>query len=154
MRDLTRFIIIIAFFIVFMSKIVSNRLWFCRLSGSFEHGFFTSRSGPLALHFHSTASGKACERKPEGKAIQPQVLVSVVRSVSNSVTVSGEVVNGARVPLSTKGDRVLDVIAASAGIMDRYGALYTPQPSWTTGSSLALRVIVCGRFSAPKFRAH
>ena len=50
-----------------------------------------------------------------GKAIQPQVLVNVVRSVSNSVTVSGEVVNGARVPLSTRGDRVLDVIASAGG---------------------------------------
>ena len=56
------------------------------------------------------------EHSLEGKAIQPQVLVSVVRSVSNSVTVSGEVVNGARVPLSTKGDRVLDVIAAAGGV--------------------------------------
>ena len=56
------------------------------------------------------------EHALEGKAIQPQVLVSVVRSVSNSVTVSGEVVNGARVPLSTKGDRVLDVIAAAGGV--------------------------------------
>lgn len=58
----------------------------------------------------------AIERALEGKAIQPQVLVTVVRSVSNSVTVSGEVVNGARVALSTKGDRVLDVIASAGGI--------------------------------------
>ncbi len=56
------------------------------------------------------------ERALEGKAIQPQVLVTVVRSVSNSVTVSGEVANGARVPLSTKGDRLLDVIAAAGGV--------------------------------------
>ncbi len=58
----------------------------------------------------------AIERALEGKAIQPQVLVTVTRSVSNSVTVSGEVMNGARVPLSTKGDRVLDVIASAGGI--------------------------------------
>lgn len=51
-----------------------------------------------------------------GKAIQPQVLVSVVKSVSNTVTVTGEVVNGARVPLNVKGDRLLDVIATAGGV--------------------------------------
>jgi polysaccharide export outer membrane protein len=51
-----------------------------------------------------------------GKAIQPQVLVNVPRSVSNTVTVTGEVTNGARVPLSVKGDRVMDVIASAGGI--------------------------------------
>ncbi|MGQ0445881.1 MAG: polysaccharide biosynthesis/export family protein [Beijerinckiaceae bacterium] len=56
------------------------------------------------------------ERALQGKAIQPQVLVNVARSVSNTVTVTGEVVNGARVPLSVKGDRVMEVIAAAGGI--------------------------------------
>ncbi len=56
------------------------------------------------------------EHALEGKAIQPQVLINVARSVSNTVTVTGEVANGARVPLSVKGDRVLDVIAAAGGI--------------------------------------
>jgi polysaccharide biosynthesis/export protein len=39
----------------------------------------------------------------------------VTRSVTNSVTVAGEVVQGARVPLSLKGDRLLDLIAATGG---------------------------------------
>lgn len=51
-----------------------------------------------------------------GKAIQPQVLINVTRSVSNTVTVTGEVVNGARVPLSVRGDRIMDVIAEAGGI--------------------------------------
>src|SRR5262249_9372024 len=34
----------------------------------------------------------------------------------NTVTVTGEVVQGARVPLTVKGDRLLDVIAATGGI--------------------------------------
>jgi polysaccharide export outer membrane protein len=55
------------------------------------------------------------EHALEGKAIQPQVLVSISRPLSNSVTVIGEVTNGARVPLSPKGDRVLDVIASAGG---------------------------------------
>lgn len=51
-----------------------------------------------------------------GKAIEPQVLINMPKSVSNSVTVTGEVVNGARVPLSVRGDRVMDVIATAGGI--------------------------------------
>ncbi len=49
------------------------------------------------------------------KAIEPQVIVTVTRSLTNSVTVTGEVVNGARVPLSLKGDRLLDLIAEVGG---------------------------------------
>lgn len=55
------------------------------------------------------------ERALEGKAIQPQVLVTVARPLSNTVTVIGESTTGARVPLSPKGDRVLDVIATAGG---------------------------------------
>lgn len=51
-----------------------------------------------------------------GKAIEPQAMVSIVRNASNTATVLGEVANGARVPLSLRGDRVLDVIAAAGGV--------------------------------------
>jgi len=51
-----------------------------------------------------------------GKAIEPQVLVTVSRNISNSVTITGEVTSGARIPLSTRGDRVLDAIAAAGGV--------------------------------------
>jgi polysaccharide export outer membrane protein len=50
-----------------------------------------------------------------GKAIEPQALVNVSHNVSNTVTVTGEVTNGARVPLTLRGDRVMDVIAAAGG---------------------------------------
>ncbi|WP_442754238.1 polysaccharide biosynthesis/export family protein [Methylocystis sp. JAN1] len=50
-----------------------------------------------------------------GKAIEPQALVSVTHNVSNTATVTGEVANGARVPLSLRGDKVLDVIAVAGG---------------------------------------
>lgn len=55
------------------------------------------------------------ERALDGKAIQPQALVTVVRPISNTVTVIGEATAGARVPLSPKGDRILDVIATAGG---------------------------------------
>lgn len=50
-----------------------------------------------------------------GKAIEPQAVVNVSRNVTNTVTVTGEVANGARVPLSLQGDRIMDVIAAAGG---------------------------------------
>jgi polysaccharide export outer membrane protein len=56
------------------------------------------------------------EKALEGKAIQPQVLVNVTRPISNTATVGGEVTQGARVPLSMKGDRLLDVVATAGGI--------------------------------------
>jgi polysaccharide export outer membrane protein len=51
-----------------------------------------------------------------GKAIEPQTLVTVSRNIANTVTVTGEVTSGARIPLSTRGDHILDVIAAAGGI--------------------------------------
>jgi polysaccharide export outer membrane protein len=56
------------------------------------------------------------EQALAGKAIQPQVLVNVLHSVSNTVSVGGEAIGGARIPLSVKGDRLLDVIAEAGGV--------------------------------------
>jgi polysaccharide biosynthesis/export protein len=55
-------------------------------------------------------------RALQGKAIEPQAVVTISKNLSNTVTLGGEVVNGARVALSTKGDRLLDVIAGAGGI--------------------------------------
>lgn len=51
-----------------------------------------------------------------GKTTDAQVVVNVTRAVSSTVTVTGEVANSARVPLTVGGDRILDVIAASGGL--------------------------------------
>lgn len=50
-----------------------------------------------------------------GKAIEPQALVTITKNVANTVTVVGEVTGGARVPLTTRGDRILDVVAQAGG---------------------------------------
>lgn len=50
-----------------------------------------------------------------GKAIEPQALVTITKNVANTVTVIGEVTSGARVPLTTRGDRLLDVVAQAGG---------------------------------------
>lgn len=49
------------------------------------------------------------------RAIQPQVVVSIVKNESNTVVLSGDVTNPGRIPLSFQGDRLLDVIAAAGG---------------------------------------
>lgn len=55
------------------------------------------------------------EQRLSERVIEPQAIVTVTKSASDSVTVSGEQVSGARVPLSVGGDRLLDVIAAAGG---------------------------------------
>lgn len=51
-----------------------------------------------------------------GKAIEPQALVTVPQGLSNSATVLGEVTSGARVPLSVRGERIMDVVAMAGGV--------------------------------------
>ncbi|WP_244491311.1 polysaccharide biosynthesis/export family protein [Bosea sp. Root381] len=62
------------------------------------------------------AAQQRVETSIAGKAIQPQAIISITRPVSSSVTVTGEVAAGARVPLSVKGDRLMDVIATAGGV--------------------------------------
>jgi polysaccharide biosynthesis/export protein len=50
-----------------------------------------------------------------GKANQPQVLVQVTHNASSNVTVVGEVAQSLRMPLTAKGERVLDALAAAGG---------------------------------------
>jgi polysaccharide export outer membrane protein len=74
-------------------------------------------AGPVHVAGHTSREVQAAvEQALEGKAIQPQVLVNVTRSPSNTASVLGEVVTGARVPLSANGDRVLDVLALVGGV--------------------------------------
>jgi len=58
---------------------------------------------------------QAIEQALADRAIEPQAIVTISKNVSDTVTVSGDVVTGARVPLTGRGDRLLDVIAAAGG---------------------------------------
>jgi len=51
----------------------------------------------------------------EGKAISPQVLVTVIQDVANSVVVNGDVRKPGRYQISLKGSRLLDIIAEAGG---------------------------------------
>ncbi|MBO9726078.1 MAG: polysaccharide export protein [Novosphingobium sp.] len=50
-----------------------------------------------------------------GKAHQPQAIVRLVRNATAGVTVVGDVGGSTRVPLSARGERVLDVLASAGG---------------------------------------
>jgi len=67
-------------------------------------------AGHTPLEVQQTIEKRLAER-----AIEPQVIVTVAKSVSNAVTVSGENMSGARVPLSLGGETLLDIIAAAGG---------------------------------------
>jgi polysaccharide export outer membrane protein len=56
-----------------------------------------------------------------GKANQPQVIVRLVRNATANVTVVGEVTNSTRLPLSPKGERLLDAVAAAGGVRQPVG---------------------------------
>lgn len=74
-------------------------------------------AGRISVRGRTTAEVEALiVERLAGSAIQPQALVSVSKSVSNAATVLGEVTTGARLPLSPRGDRVLDVIASAGGL--------------------------------------
>jgi polysaccharide biosynthesis/export protein len=85
---------------------------------------------------------RVIEKALEGKAIQPQVLVSVMHTVSNSVDVGGEVANGARIPLSVKGDRVLDVLAAAGGVRAPVNETFVELSRGSTTSRMPLTRII------------
>lgn len=58
-----------------------------------------------------------------GKAHLPQVIVRLVRNASSNVTVVGDVASSARVPLTAKGERLLDVLASVGGVRQPIGKM-------------------------------
>lgn len=58
-----------------------------------------------------------------GKAHQPQVIVRLVRTPSANVTVVGEVANSTRMPLTPRGERLLDAVASAGGVRQPVGKM-------------------------------
>jgi polysaccharide export outer membrane protein len=91
------------------------------------------------------------------KALQPQALVIVKKSTANTVTVAGEVVPGARVPLSPGGDRLLQVIAAAGGVtrpagIAAAGVITTPAGIAAAGGiTTPAGIAAAGGITAPIF---
>jgi polysaccharide export outer membrane protein len=103
-------------------------------------------AGAIHVAGHTTRDVQAAiEQALQGKAIQPQVLVTVSQSPSNAVSVLGEVVAGARVPLSANGDRVLDVIAAAGGVKSPVNDSFVELMRGQRSARVALSRVVADR---------
>lgn len=62
------------------------------------------------------AAEAAIKKGLQGKTSDPQVAVNITRSLSTAVTVNGEVNSAGRIPISVRGDRLLDVVAGAGGL--------------------------------------
>jgi polysaccharide export outer membrane protein len=101
------------------------------------------------------------EQELAGKAIQPQVLVTVNSPLSTSVTVLGEAASagggarlaaarsgpvsnlgGGRVPLTEKGDRLLDVIATAGGVSAPVNETFVRLSRGSTTATVPLTAVV------------
>ena len=108
-----------------------------------DGGITVTYAGRILVSGKTTRAIQATiERALEGKAIQPQVLVNVTKAISNSVSVGGEVAAGARVPLTVKGDRVLDVIAEAGGIRAPVNETFVELSRGSTTSRMPLTRII------------
>jgi polysaccharide biosynthesis/export protein len=59
--------------------------------------------------------GTDIARQLQGKAVEPQVVVSLTGNATNTATVGGDVGSPRPVPLSLRGERLLDVVAGAGG---------------------------------------
>ena len=89
-------------------------------------------SGEITIPFVGsvTAAGRTLEQlqadvaqRLQGKANQPQVLARVLRNVSSNVTVVGDVTQAQRLPITAKGERLLDALAAAGGVRQPVGKI-------------------------------
>jgi polysaccharide export outer membrane protein len=64
---------------------------------------------------------QSIERRLTGKANQPQALVRITRPATAMVTVVGEVTSSLRMPLSARGEHLLDALAAAGGVRQPVG---------------------------------
>ena len=63
------------------------------------------------------------DQRLTGKAHQPQTIIRLVRNATQNVTVVGDVANSTRVPLTARGERLLDVLATAGGVKQPVGKM-------------------------------
>lgn len=77
-----------------------------------------------------------------GMAHQPQVLVQLSRNSNTTVTVVGEVANTARVPLTPRGERLLDILASAGGTRQPVGKMTIQITRGTQITSMPLERVI------------
>nr|WP_240648350.1 polysaccharide biosynthesis/export family protein [Pararobbsia silviterrae] len=78
----------------------------------------------------------------KGIAHDPQVLVKLSKNSTSYVTVVGDMSNVAHMPLSPRGERVLDAIASAGGIKQSIDKITIQVTRGTTVTSLPLQTVI------------
>jgi polysaccharide export outer membrane protein len=94
-------------------------------------------SGKTPIEIAASITGKL-----RGKAIEPQVIVSIAQNQSNLVTIAGEVGEGKRFPLRLNGDRILDALALAGGPRRRSYETFVRLTRGDQSGSMLLQSIV------------
>lgn len=81
-------------------------------------------------------------RRLAGKANQPQVLVRLTRNASANVTIVGEVGQSLRMPLTPKGERLLDALAAAGGVRQPVSKVTVQVTRGSTVHSMPLDAVI------------
>ena len=77
-----------------------------------------------------------------GKANQPQVLVRVIRNNTSNVTVVGEVNGSTLMPLTPRGERLLDALAAGGGVKQPVNRMAIQLSRDNSTATMALDTII------------
>lgn len=88
------------------------------------------------------AIAKTITSRLAGLAHQPQAIVRLSRNAAANVTVVGEVANSSRVPLTSRGERVLDVLATAGGVRQPVGKMTVQITRGVKVTSLPLETII------------
>jgi len=78
----------------------------------------------------------------QAKANQPQVLVRVIRNSNATATVIGEVASSTRMPLTARGEKLLDALAASGGVRQAVNKMTLQLTRGNQVQSLPLDMII------------
>ncbi|MGD9810078.1 MAG: polysaccharide biosynthesis/export family protein [Sphingobium sp.] len=89
-----------------------------------------------------TQIARDISQRLKGMAHQPQAIVRLVRNAAANVTVVGDVAESARVPLTAKGERLLDVIAAAGGVKQPVGKTLIQVTRGSEVASMPLETII------------
>jgi polysaccharide export outer membrane protein len=81
-------------------------------------------------------------RRLQGQANNPQVTVRVIKSNSSNVTVIGDLANSLQIPLTPKGERLLDAIAQAGGVTQPANRMSVRLSRKTTTATMPLDAVI------------
>lgn len=81
-------------------------------------------------------------KRLQGKANEPQVLVRVIKNNTSNVTVVGEVNGSTLMPLTPKGERLLDAIAAGGGVKQQVNRMAVQLSRDNVTATMALDSVI------------